>query len=115
MAAPCLELGRGYMLTEYIASIILFCMKDKYIHEQYAIHTFSTALFFARNDKKVRVGPGHDRLQEVIAEVVMDYQRNFLTCYTCRRYGRVRHCIQRQDRSVRMVLTALSRDKPTCS
>jgi len=47
----------GKLLTEYVSSIILFYMNDKYIHEEHTVYIFYHIILCPKRRKKSAVGP----------------------------------------------------------
>jgi putative transposase len=74
MAVPCLgRVWSGKLLTAIVLSAILIYMNEKYIHEQHTVHHILYHLIFCpKRRKKVLVGEVHDRLKQIIEEVICE-------------------------------------------
>src|SRR5947209_18808991 len=62
------------MLTEYVVCDTIIYMDEKYIHEQQTVHHILYHIIFCpKRRRKVLVGPVHDRLKQIIGEIVEEY------------------------------------------
>lgn len=59
------------MLTEYVVYATINYMEEKYIHESHSVHHILYHMVFCpKRRRKVLIGPVHDRLKQVIEQVV---------------------------------------------
>lgn len=59
------------MLTRYVRLTYILYMTHEYIHEQHTVHLFVYHIIWCpKRRRKVLVGPVHDRLKQIIQEVV---------------------------------------------
>ena len=71
MGLPYLGLGRRKLLTIYVSLSYTIYMEYDYIHESHTVHLFIYHIIWCpKRRRKVLVGPVHDRLKQLIQEVV---------------------------------------------
>lgn len=68
-------IGWRILLTKHVVSAILINMNERYIHEQHTVHHLLYHIIFCpKRRRKVLVGPVHDRLKQIIEQVVQEQQ-----------------------------------------